>query len=358
MIDYMEPGCVGLPKYSSEMGMSRAYSMGSPPCSIESATVMNHCVANNVHQRMQPRTSTSTTECILKEISSADSLYNYPCSGGQGYMTHIDGRISHGIATTAPSSKAMADLPIMPADCPIPPHEMRQILDFDNQAMSETQHISQFTKTDTNINEDTFNSVVGVKRENHINQGLTDSSLTNNPYLQASTINKKDLPFINNSTTNFNSATGEDLYVFPTTSNMSGCFEKISSPIPSSSSVSSGLDLKEEAAQIVPQCPSSSMVSPIDMEHQEVIKTERKRQRNRVAASKCRKRKLERISRLEDKVNSLKSQNLELSNSANNLRQQVAELKSKVMSHVRSGCQLMMGHHQQLSTYYDSTTVL
>ena len=50
-------------------------------------------------------------------------------------------------------------------------------------------------------------------------------------------------------------------------------------------------------------------MSPIDMETQERIKAERKKLRNRVAASKCRKRKLERIARLEDKVKDLKTQN-------------------------------------------------
>merc|ERR1712228_798033 len=40
-------------------------------------------------------------------------------------------------------------------------------------------------------------------------------------------------------------------------------------------------------------------ITPINMESQEKIKLERKRQRNRLAASKCRKRKLERISQLE-----------------------------------------------------------
>uniref|UniRef100_A0A671MP72 Transcription factor Jun n=1 Tax=Sinocyclocheilus anshuiensis TaxID=1608454 RepID=A0A671MP72_9TELE len=65
----------------------------------------------------------------------------------------------------------------------------------------------------------------------------------------------------------------------------------------------------------------------------ERIKAERKRMRNRVAASKCRKRKLERISRLEDKVKTLKSQNSELASTANMLREQVAQLKQKVMNH-------------------------
>ncbi|XP_007642008.1 transcription factor AP-1 [Cricetulus griseus] len=76
---------------------------------------------------------------------------------------------------------------------------------------------------------------------------------------------------------------------------------------------------------------------------------ERKRMRNRIAASKCRKRKLERIARLEEKVKTLKAQNSELASTANMLREQVAQLKQKVMNHVNSGCQLMLT--QQLQTF-------
>merc|ERR1712073_193072 len=50
----------------------------------------------------------------------------------------------------------------------------------------------------------------------------------------------------------------------------------------------------------------SKKITPINMESQEKIKLERKRMRNRLAASKCRKRKLERISQLELKVKDLK----------------------------------------------------
>merc|ERR1712119_3411 len=57
-----------------------------------------------------------------------------------------------------------------------------------------------------------------------------------------------------------------------------------------------------------------SLMGPIDMKSQEKIKLERKRQRNRLAASKCRKRKLERISHLEGKVKDLKGENVELAN--------------------------------------------
>ncbi|XP_005993216.1 transcription factor jun-D [Latimeria chalumnae] len=101
--------------------------------------------------------------------------------------------------------------------------------------------------------------------------------------------------------------------------------------------------LKDEP-QTVPDVPSfgdSPPLSPIDMDTQERIKAERKRLRNRIAASKCRKRKLERISRLEEKVKSLKTQNTELASTANLLREQVAQLKQKVMNHVNSGCQLL-----------------
>ncbi|KPP63869.1 Transcription factor jun-B-like [Scleropages formosus] len=56
----------------------------------------------------------------------------------------------------------------------------------------------------------------------------------------------------------------------------------------------------------------------------------------------CRRRKLERIARLEDKVKVLKSDNAGLSSTASVLREQVAQLKQKVMTHVSSGCQLML----------------
>lgn len=106
-----------------------------------------------------------------------------------------------------------------------------------------------------------------------------------------------------------------------------------------------GSVLKEEP-QTVPDMHTSDSgsppMSPLDMENQERIKAERKRLRNRLAASKCRRRKLERISRLEDKVKVLKTDNAGLSSTASLLREQVAQLKQKVMTHMSSGCQLML----------------
>jgi transcription factor AP-1 len=105
------------------------------------------------------------------------------------------------------------------------------------------------------------------------------------------------------------------------------------------------LQLKQEEPQTVPCLGSTPPISPINMESQEVIKLERKRARNRVAARKCRTRKLERISRLEDRVNELKSQNSDLTGTANNLRDQVCRLKQQIMEHVNSGCQVMLSQN-------------
>lgn len=112
---------------------------------------------------------------------------------------------------------------------------------------------------------------------------------------------------------------------------------------PPQSELSRVQPLKEEP-QTVPDVQSfgeSPPLSPIDMDSQERIKAERKRLRNRIAASKCRRRKLERISRLEDKVKTLKNQNTDLASTASVLREQVAQLKQKVLTHVNSGCQLL-----------------
>ena len=88
-------------------------------------------------------------------------------------------------------------------------------------------------------------------------------------------------------------------------------------------------------------------ISPINMESQEVIKLERKRLRNRLAASKCRKRKLERISNLDDKVSDLKEENGELSAIVKRLKESVCNLKQEVMEHVTHGCQINLVHSSQ-----------
>ncbi|XP_065156992.1 transcription factor Jun-like isoform X3 [Atheta coriaria] len=99
--------------------------------------------------------------------------------------------------------------------------------------------------------------------------------------------------------------------------------------------------IKEEP-QTVPNTQSSPPMSPVDMEHQERIKLERKRMRNRLAASKCRSRKLERISKLEDKVKLLKAENTDLAGMITQMRDQVNSLKVEVLEHVNQGCEIIL----------------
>merc|ERR1712152_133912 len=88
--------------------------------------------------------------------------------------------------------------------------------------------------------------------------------------------------------------------------------------------------------------PNNAGMSPIDMESQEKIKLERKRLRNRLAASKCRKRKLERISQLDERVAQLKTENADLATVVKKMKSSVAVLKQEVMEHVNSGCEIRM----------------
>jgi len=91
--------------------------------------------------------------------------------------------------------------------------------------------------------------------------------------------------------------------------------------------------------------PPPADIRPIDMDEQEVVKLERKRARNRQAATRCRNRKLERIARLEERVTELKGQNSQLQQSATALREEVSRLKHAIIEHTRRGCQVMLTHN-------------
>lgn len=83
-------------------------------------------------------------------------------------------------------------------------------------------------------------------------------------------------------------------------------------------------------------------LAPLNLDVQDLVKRERKKLRNRIASSKCRKRKLEREGKLEDKVKILREKNIELNAVANALKQQICDLKQRVMEHVNEGCQIIM----------------
>ena len=91
--------------------------------------------------------------------------------------------------------------------------------------------------------------------------------------------------------------------------------------------------------------PPPADIRPIDMDEQELAKLDRKRARNRQAATRCRNRKLERISRLEERVAELKGQNSQLQQSAAGLRDEVSRLKHAIIEHTRRGCQVMLTHN-------------
>lgn len=98
-------------------------------------------------------------------------------------------------------------------------------------------------------------------------------------------------------------------------------------------------------SQGFPSDPQSTMsqemlrqIVPADMKTMEYMKVERKKARNRIAASKCRLRRLQRESDLQEKVRRLKDHNQELNNELNSLREKVHNLKRVLMKHMRTGC--------------------
>lgn len=127
--------------------------------------------------------------------------------------------------------------------------------------------------------------------------------------------------------------------IFTTTTSLPGGFSLPSKSLLNPVSYANNVHIKEEP-QTVPCGLNSPPPSPINMANQEVIKLERKRARNRIAARKCRTRKLERIARLEDKVADLKEQNSDLSTQASRLKEEVIKLKQTIIEHAKSGCQI------------------
>merc|ERR1719153_1627170 len=131
------------------------------------------------------------------------------------------------------------------------------------------------------------------------------------------------------------------------TSGASGSYDSESYQVPD------GLKIKDEpddrslsgseyGSEEVMRSPPNTGMSPIDMETQEKIKLDRKRMRNRLAASKCRKRKLERISQLDERVAALKNENADLAAVVKKMKAGVALLKQEVIEHVNSGCEIRM----------------
>ena len=82
----------------------------------------------------------------------------------------------------------------------------------------------------------------------------------------------------------------------------------------------------------------SSSDQPIDMTAQEEEKLDRKRQRNRVAATKCRKRKIERITQLEQEVRELNDALQKRLKQKRELEIEVDEIRNRLKIHIKQGC--------------------
>lgn len=98
---------------------------------------------------------------------------------------------------------------------------------------------------------------------------------------------------------------------------------------------------------------SNTSIQPINLDMQEMVKRERKKQRNRVASSKCRKKKLEKEAVLESTVKELRARNVELTTLANALKQQICELKQRVMDHVTEGCPITLTSVEEQDDLYN-----
>lgn len=77
-----------------------------------------------------------------------------------------------------------------------------------------------------------------------------------------------------------------------------------------------------------------------DEEAKEAQKLEKKRERNRLAAQLCRKRKLEKLEFLQAKIKRVESENemLKMMLKLNTVRNRNAEMKKEINDHIEGGC--------------------
>ena len=78
----------------------------------------------------------------------------------------------------------------------------------------------------------------------------------------------------------------------------------------------------------------------------ENLKVEKRKENNRMAARRCRKRKEDRIHNLEHRLCQLKDENEEGTEKVSELHDAISNLKQELLEHVKNGCQVYMpGSH-------------
>lgn len=87
--------------------------------------------------------------------------------------------------------------------------------------------------------------------------------------------------------------------------------------------------------------PRPDIPSPINIVTQRARKLAMKRERNRVAAQRCRKKKLEKIAGLEQKVKMSKKEIEEVKLEIHRLKNDVSSLKYRIKNHRDKGCVIL-----------------
>lgn len=120
-------------------------------------------------------------------------------------------------------------------------------------------------------------------------------------------------------------------------------------------SISSSMNDNESSNSTTPSSPLSVNRTRNELQHvpgsignfpagpKDVVRKEKKRERNRQAAQKCRTRKLTRIAELQKRVNELQGKNKNLTNIADNLQTDIVKLEKQLHDHHTHGCTLNNG---------------
>lgn len=112
-------------------------------------------------------------------------------------------------------------------------------------------------------------------------------------------------------------------------------------PICASSSKSTGAGSHYSMSSVADSTVSGPPTK-VDMDEQEQWRLERKRAKNRVAAARCQMRKMERITRLQEKVQALRDNNARLAQTAAELTKHVSTLRNQILMHTERGCRMMI----------------
>jgi len=128
---------------------------------------------------------------------------------------------------------------------------------------------------------------------------------------------------------------------FPKNGSQYTNWQDMMAPVSDTSSQSTGssscLSLSAAADSTVSGPPTT-----VDLDEQDQWRLERKRAKNRVAAARCQMRKMERITRLQEKVQELRNNNARLAMTVAELTNHISILRKQILMHTEHGCRMMI----------------